>query len=79
MRRILDIDKLQENRGGRGKGVSRTTLPTTRSGGRRKRLGHHHLHLSLLRESIISQIIDLMCRVDWQDYELRIVWTILQY
>jgi transposase-like protein len=30
------------------------------------------------RENIISQIIDLMCRVDWQDYELRSVWTVLE-
>src|SRR5215467_7107606 len=30
------------------------------------------------RENIISQITDLMCRVDWQDYELRSVWTALE-
>ena len=30
------------------------------------------------RENIISQITDLMCRVDWQDYELRNVWTVLE-
>jgi hypothetical protein len=30
------------------------------------------------RENIISQIIDLMCKVDWQDYELRKVWTVLE-
>ena len=30
------------------------------------------------RENIISQITDLMCRVDWQDYELRNVWTALE-
>ena len=31
-----------------------------------------------VRENIISQITDLMCRVDWQDYELRSVWTALE-
>ena len=31
-----------------------------------------------VRENIISQITDLMCRVDWQDYELRNVWTALE-
>jgi len=30
------------------------------------------------RENIISQITDLMCRVDWQDDELRNVWTALE-
>jgi menaquinone-dependent protoporphyrinogen IX oxidase len=30
------------------------------------------------RENIISQIIDLMCRVDWHDHELRNVWTALE-
>ena len=30
------------------------------------------------RENIISQITDLMCRVDWQDHELRSVWTALE-
>ena len=30
-----------------------------------------------VRENIISQITDLMCRVDWQDHELRSVWTAL--
>jgi hypothetical protein len=56
---------------------------------KRKRLGHYHHHPSLLlpfdfvpfekvRENIISQITDLMCRVDWQDHELRNVWTALE-
>jgi hypothetical protein len=31
-----------------------------------------------VRENIISQITYLMCRVDWQDYELRNVWTALE-
>jgi hypothetical protein len=31
-----------------------------------------------VRENIISQITDLMCRVDWQDHELRNVWTVLE-
>ena len=31
-----------------------------------------------VRENIISQIIDLMCKVDWQDHELRNVWTALE-
>jgi hypothetical protein len=30
------------------------------------------------RENIISQITDLMCRVDWHDHELRSVWTVLE-
>src|SRR5215471_13870752 len=30
------------------------------------------------RENIISQITDLMCRVDWHDHELRNVWTVLE-
>ena len=30
------------------------------------------------RENIISQITDLMCRVEWQDHELRNVWTALE-
>jgi hypothetical protein len=30
------------------------------------------------RENIISQITDLMCRVDWHDHELRSVWTALE-
>jgi len=30
------------------------------------------------RENIISQITDLMCIVDWQDHELRNVWTALE-
>jgi hypothetical protein len=30
------------------------------------------------RENIISQITDLMCRVDWRDHELRNVWTALE-
>jgi len=30
------------------------------------------------RENIISQITDLMCKVDWQDQELRSVWTALE-
>src|SRR5215472_12260454 len=30
------------------------------------------------RENIISQITDLMCRVDWHDHELRNVWTALE-
>jgi hypothetical protein len=30
------------------------------------------------RENIISQITDLMCRVDWHDRELRNVWTALE-
>jgi menaquinone-dependent protoporphyrinogen IX oxidase len=31
-----------------------------------------------VRENIISQITDLMCNVDWQDHELRNVWTALE-
>ena len=31
-----------------------------------------------VRENIISQITDLMCKVDWQDQELRSVWTALE-
>src|SRR5215467_10087296 len=31
-----------------------------------------------VRENIISQITDLMCRVDWNDHELRNVWTALE-
>ena len=31
-----------------------------------------------VRENIISQITDLMCRVDWHDHELRNVWTALE-
>ena len=31
-----------------------------------------------VRENIISQITDLMCRVNWQDHELRNVWTALE-
>jgi hypothetical protein len=31
-----------------------------------------------VREDIVSQITDLMCRVDWQDLELRNVWTVLE-
>jgi len=31
-----------------------------------------------VRENIISQITDLMCRVDWHDHELRSVWTALE-
>jgi len=31
-----------------------------------------------VRENIISQITDLMCRVEWQDHELRNVWTALE-
>jgi len=31
-----------------------------------------------VRENIISQITDLMCRVHWQDHELRNVWTALE-
>src|SRR5215469_18445489 len=31
-----------------------------------------------VRENIISQITNLMCRVDWQDHELRNVWTVLE-
>jgi hypothetical protein len=31
-----------------------------------------------VRENIISQITDLMGRVDWQDHELRNVWTALE-
>src|SRR5215469_8014702 len=31
-----------------------------------------------VRENIISQITDLMCRVDWQDHELRSVWKALE-
>ena len=31
-----------------------------------------------VRENIISQITDLMCSVDWQDHELRNVWTSLE-
>ena len=31
-----------------------------------------------VRENIISQITDLMCSVDWQDHELRNVWTALE-
>ena len=31
-----------------------------------------------VRENIISQITDLMCGVDWQDHELRNVWTALE-
>ena len=31
-----------------------------------------------VRENIISQITDLMCRVDWQDHELRNFWTVLK-
>ena len=30
------------------------------------------------RENVISQITDLMCRVDWQDHELRNFWTVLK-
>ena len=53
---------------------------------KRKRLRHYHHHPSLLlavpfekvRENIISQITDLMCSVDWQDHELRNVWTALE-
>src|SRR5215471_13293276 len=36
------------------------------------------LPLGKVRENIISQITDLMCRVDWQDHELRNVWTALE-
>ena len=31
-----------------------------------------------VRENIISQITDLMCRVVWQEHELRNVWTALE-
>ena len=31
-----------------------------------------------VRENIISQETDLMCRVDWKDHELRNVWTALE-
>ena len=31
-----------------------------------------------VRENIISQITDLMCSVDWQDHDLRNVWTALE-
>ena len=31
-----------------------------------------------VRVNIISQITDLMCSVDWQDHELRNVWTALE-
>ena len=31
-----------------------------------------------IRENIISQITDLMCGVDWQDHELRYLWTVLE-
>ena len=50
--------------------------------GNKKRFGHYHLLVAVpfekVRENIISQITDLMCRVDWQDHELRNVWTVLE-
>ena len=84
MRRILDIDKLQDDRGKRQK-KNNYWQRIRNDPARRKQYALKRKEKEARtsspspvvtvpferRENIIPQIIDLMCRVYWQDCELR--------
>ncbi|MGC2570188.1 MAG: hypothetical protein WA364_01660 [Candidatus Nitrosopolaris sp.] len=95
MKRILDIDKLQEAQ--RRQKKQKTYWQRIKSDP--VKFGHYKewrkqyvnkkkealspppmvaVPFEKVRENIISHITDLMCRVDWQDHELRNVWTALE-
>ena len=88
MRRMLDIDKLQEDRGKRRRRIKNDPAIIARRKQYAFKRNKKDVRTSSpspvvpfafeSRENIISQIIDLMCRVGWQDYELRNVWTVLE-
>src|SRR5215831_5190448 len=96
MKRILDIDKIPEDR---EKDKQKTYWQRIKNDP--VKFGHYRrkqyvnkkkekeartlssivvaaVPLEKVRENIISQITDLMCSVDWQDHELRNVWTALE-
>ena len=94
MKRILDIDKLQEAQKKQKTYWQRIKNDPVRFGHYKewrkqyvnKKKGalspspivNAAVPFEKVRENIISQITDLMCRVDWQDHELRNVWTALE-
>src|SRR5215469_11849688 len=94
MRRILDIDKLREDRRKRQKNYWQRIKNDPVKFGHYKEWRKQYVNKKKealspppivvaavpfeSRENIISQITDLMCRVDWEDHELRNVWTALE-
>ena len=91
MKRIIDIDKLQERQKKQKTYWQRIKNDSAKIA-RRKQYALKRkqkeartsspagvaVPFEKVRENIISQITDLMCRVDWQDHELRNVWTALE-
>src|SRR5215467_14629669 len=83
MRRILDIDKLQEDRGKRQRRIKNDPAKIARRKQYALKRKEKEARTSSpspvvtvpfafeSRENIIPQIIDLLCRVYWQDCELR--------
>jgi len=94
MKRIIDIDKLQQRQKKQKSNYrQRIKNDPVRFGHYKKRrkqcvnekkekearaLSPPPIIVEKVRENIISQITDLMCRVDWQDHELRNVWTVVE-
>ena len=97
MKRIIDIDKLQEAQQRQKKEKSnywqriksdpvkfghykewRKQNVNKKKEKEGRALSPPPIVVEKVRENIISQITDLMCRVDWQDHELRNVWTVLE-
>ena len=91
MKRILDIDKLQEQRQKKQKTYWQRIKNDPVKFDHYKEWRKQYVNkkkeketralspsFDKVRENIISQITDLMCRVDWQDHELRNVWTALE-
>ena len=94
MKRIIDIDKLQEQRQKKQKTYWqrikndpvkfghykewRKQYVNKKKEKEARALSPRAIPFEKVRENIISQITDLMCRVDWQDHELRNVWTALE-
>src|SRR5215467_2821249 len=85
MKRIIDIDKLQQRQK-----KQKTYWQRIKNGHYKKRRKQcvnkkkealsspPAVPFEKVRENIISQITDLMCRVDWHDHELRNVWAVLE-
>jgi uncharacterized membrane protein len=96
MKRIIDIDKLQEAQQRQKKQKTywqrikndpvkfghykewRKQYVNKKKEKEARALSPPPIVVEKVRENIISQITDLMCRVDWQDHELRNVWTALE-
>ena len=91
MKKILDIDKILEDREKEKQKnnywqrikndpakIARRKQYALRRKQKEARTSSPAVPFEKVRENIISQITDLMCRVDWQDHELRSVWTALE-